>query len=81
MAQSFRPVFIRLPHASDRCPYSGLTRGYLHDLTVPCSRNAFQPPVPSFLVGHGRRGARLVCLDSLLSHLERSRQSPIALGI
>lgn len=68
-AQPARPVFVRLPSGPDRCPQTGLTRGYLHDLTVPCRRNAYRPAVASFLVGRGHRGVRLVCLDSLVAHL------------
>ncbi len=62
-----QPIFLRMPHGSDRCPHSGMARGALHDLTVPCLRNGFRPPVISHLVGQGRRKVRLICFDSLHS--------------
>jgi hypothetical protein len=65
------PIFIRLPHGSDHCAFTGLTRGHLHDLVVPCARNGFQPAVASYLVGTGRRKVRLICVESLQGHLGR----------
>ena len=63
------PTFLRLPAGAERCPWTGLTRGYLHDLCVPCARNNFTPPVESHLVGRGRRGVRLICFRGLAAHL------------
>ena len=69
MDHSVTPFFIRFPGGAARCLHTGLTRGFLHDLTVPCCRNDFHPPVASFLVGKGHRKVRLICVESLRDYL------------
>lgn len=66
-----RPTFVRFPSGNSRCPVTGLTRGHLHDLCVPCGRNGFRPPVKSHLVGSARRGARFIDVASLLAYLDK----------
>lgn len=63
--------YIRLPKPGGRCPYTGLSRTTLVELSVPCHRNGFKPPV---LSKHLRRpgaqkGIRLVDRDSLFGYL------------
>ena len=69
-----RPDFIRLPKPGSRCPFTGLSRTTLCELTVPSEANDFKPPVPSHLVKgiSATRGVRLIELEALIGYL-RSR--------
>lgn len=71
MNADVRPEFIRLPLAPARCPYTGLSRATLCELTIPSSRNEFRPPVKSVLIKKrgALRGIRLVNFDSLVEYL------------
>jgi hypothetical protein len=65
------PVLVRLPKPGARCPYTGLSRSTLCELTVPNKANGFQPPVASHVVRGvaATRGIRLIRLDALLQYL------------
>ena len=68
------PEFIRLPRPGTRCSWTGLSRSKLNELVLPCEANGNNPPVSSVCLrkrGAGK-GARLICLSSLLGYL-RSR--------
>ena len=72
--QSVCPEFIRLPRPGTRCNWTGLSRSKLNELVLPCEANGNNPPVSSVCLrkrGAGK-GARLICLSSLLGYL-RSR--------
>jgi hypothetical protein len=69
--------FLRLPPPGQKCPITGLTRGFLNLLVLPCKENDFKPPVRSFsLRRKGRaKGVRLVDRADLVryirEHVER----------
>jgi hypothetical protein len=65
------PIYIRLPRPGFRCPYTGLSRTTLAELTRPCERNGYQPPVAAkeIRARNARRGIVLVPLNALLDHL------------
>jgi hypothetical protein len=65
------PVYVRMPKPGGRCPYTGLSRSTLCELTVPNKANGFQPPVPSHVVRGvaATRGIRLIPLNALLEYL------------
>ena len=72
--QTMYPEFIRLPRPGTRCNWTGLSRSKLNGLVLPCEANGNNPPVSSVCLrkrGAGK-GARLICLSSLLGYL-RSR--------
>ena len=68
---SVTPIYVRLPKPGARCPYTGLSRATLCELTVPSKTNGFQPPVSSHVVraDGATRGIRLIRLDALLQHI------------
>lgn len=65
------PVLVRLPKPGARCPYTGLSRSTLCELTVPSKANGHTPPVPSHVVRSkaATRGIRLIPLNALLEYL------------
>jgi len=65
------PEFIRLPKPGSRCPYTGLNRSTLSELTLPCDANGFSAPVKSVLLRKrgATRGIRLISFDSLIGYL------------
>lgn len=65
------PIFMRLPKPGARCPYTGLSRSTLCELTVPTEANGFAPPVRSHVVcgEAATRGIRLIPLNALLEYL------------
>lgn len=66
------PAYIRLPRAGCRCPYTGLSRTTLNELSIPSPANDFAPPVVSHVLkirGLATRGVRLIDLNSLLNHI------------
>lgn len=66
------PRYIRLPPQKTTCPYSGLSRGKLNELILPTKRNPI-PPVKSIKLpnrGKGKKGVRLVVLESLMAYLQ-----------
>ena len=69
---NIKPEFIRLPKPGAQCPWTGLSRGKLNQLVLPCKENSFKPPVRSVSIrqrGH-QRGVRLVFFDSLIDYLK-----------
>lgn len=65
------PIFIRLPAPTARCPYTGLSRTTLTELTVPSKENGYRPPVKSHLLAApgAKRGIRIIDLESLMAYL------------
>lgn len=69
-----RPVYVRLPKSGERCAITGLSRGTLNDLILGADA-----PVKSVMVARpgATRGVRLVCLESLLNHLDEEMAAQI----
>ncbi len=67
-----RPEFIRLPANKAHCPFTGLKRGTMRNLTLPSKANNFRPPVPAkILKQRGKlRGVVLIPYDALIAYLE-----------
>ena len=67
------PVYIRLPAAGQRCPYTSMSRSALADKCVPNKSNNFKPPVRSVYLKankHSKRGIRLVDFGSLMNYIK-----------
>ncbi|MDP0500740.1 MAG: hypothetical protein Q7P63_11655 [Verrucomicrobiota bacterium JB022] len=66
-----KPEFIRLPLPGKRCPYTGLSRSTLNELTIASDTNDYNPPVDSKVLRKrgATRGIRLINFDSLISYL------------
>lgn len=64
-------VWLRLPRPGTRCPVTGLSRTTLAELTRPCDRNGYRPPVEARVLKRrgATRGLLLVNRASLLSYL------------
>lgn len=71
-ATTIKPEFIRLPLPGNRCPYTGLSRTGLCELTAPGPRNDNRPPVKSVVLRKrgAAKGVRLISYDSLMAYLE-----------
>jgi hypothetical protein len=69
---TIKPEFIRLPKPGARCPYTGLSRGKMNQLVLPCRENGYKPPVRSVSIRQrGQKFAvRLVFFDSLIEYLK-----------
>jgi hypothetical protein len=54
--------FLRLPPPGQKCPITGLKRGYLNLLILPCRDNDYKPPVRSFCLRRkgSAKGVRLI---------------------
>lgn len=67
-----KPEWLRLPAPGRRCPYTGLSRSTLNELTIPGPANDGRPPVKSVVLKKrgALRGIRLISYDSLMTHLE-----------
>lgn len=67
------PRYVPLPSGTETERYSGLKRGRLNSLILPCGSNGFRPPVKSIsLKPPGAvKGKRLIVLASLLSFLSK----------
>jgi len=70
------PIYIRLPRGNEKCRFTGLSRGHLQRLILPCEANNNSPPVESIsLLRPGKnKGVRLVVLKSLLKLISNSNQ-------
>jgi hypothetical protein len=69
-----RPEWLRLPKPGTRCPYTGLTRTTLDQLTRPQVLNKFDPVVESKIIQHAgypKGGVRVISYASLMSFLEK----------
>lgn len=70
-----KPEYIRLPKPNTLCPYTGLCRSTLRNLSEPCEMNGFRPPVRATTLRLKRgqmRGIRLIDYDSLMAYLKSS---------
>lgn len=72
VAAAIKPEWLRLPAPGSRCPFTGLSRSTLNELTIPGPANDGHPPVKSSVLRKrgAMRGIRLISYDSLMSHLE-----------
>lgn len=63
--------FIRLPKPKTNCPYTGLSRTGLYNLTVPCAANGNNPKVPAkcLKTAGTLRGVWLIPYAKLLAYL------------
>jgi hypothetical protein len=70
-AAAIKPEWLRLPAPRGRCPFTGLSRSTLNELTIPGSANGGNPPVKSVVLRKrgALRGIRLISYDSLMSYL------------
>ncbi|ACB74531.1 hypothetical protein Oter_1246 [Opitutus terrae PB90-1] len=70
--ESTKPEWLRLPAPGTRCRFTGLSRGTLNELTIPCPANDHKPPVRSVVIRKrgAVRGIRLVSYDSLMGYLD-----------
>lgn len=66
-----KPEWIRLPSPGERCRFTGLSRGTLNELVIPCAANNEKPPVKSVVLRKrgSLRGIRLISYDSLMNYL------------
>lgn len=62
--QIARPEFIRMPKPGAVCPWTGLGRSYLYQLSKEGKIKSF-----SVRKRNTGRGVRLICLDSVLEYL------------
>jgi hypothetical protein len=71
-AATIKPEWVRLPTPGSRCPFTGLSRSTLNELTIPGPANDGTPPVKSVVLRKrgAVRGIRLISYDSLMAHLE-----------
>ncbi|MFH1067463.1 MAG: hypothetical protein V1746_06145 [bacterium] len=74
--ENLLPKFVPLPSGNTSEFFSGLKRGKLNQLILPCKENGWKPPVKSIAVRPKGclRGKRLILLESLLSFLEQTPQ-------
>ena len=70
------PEWVPLPSGKEVEIHSGLRRGSLNQLVLPCAANNFRPPVKSFAIKRpgAVKGRRLIVLASLLSFLRKLQQ-------
>ncbi len=75
-AANIRPEWLRLPQPGHRCPYTGLSRSTLNELTIPGLANDNRPPVKSVVLRKrgAMRGIRLISYDSLMAYLDSLAQ-------
>jgi hypothetical protein len=71
VTEMLKPEWLRLPAPGTRCRFTGLSRGTLNELTLPCPANDHKPPVKSVVIRKrgAVRGIRLVSYDSLMHYL------------
>ena len=65
------PEFLRLPPTGKSCPVTGMKRGTLNILVLPCKENDYKPPVRSFTLrrkGHVK-GVRLIDRADLVRYI------------
>jgi hypothetical protein len=69
---AIKPEWLRLPAPGSRCPFTGLSRSTLNELTIAGPANDGNPPVKSVVLRKrgALRGIRLISYDSLMAHLE-----------
>jgi len=66
-----KPEFIRLPLPGKRCPFTGLSRSTLNELTIDGPVNEYKAPVKSHVLRKrgATRGIRLISFDSLMAYI------------
>lgn len=71
LSESLKPEWLRLPAPRSRCPFTGLSRSTLNELTIPGPANEGTPPVKSVVLRKrgALRGIRLISYDSLMGYL------------
>src|SRR5688572_2453362 len=76
VTETIKPEWLRLPAPGTRCRFTGLSRGTLNELTIPCPANDHKPPVKSVVIRKrgAVRGIRLVSYDSLMGYLDALTQ-------
>lgn len=69
--RAVKPEWLRLPAPGNRCPYTGLSRSTLNELTIAGPANSGVPPVKSVVLRKrgAMRGIRLINYDSLMNYL------------
>jgi hypothetical protein len=72
VTETIKPEWLRLPAPGTRCRFTGLSRGTLNELSIPCPANDHKPPVKSVVIRKrgAVRGIRLISYDRLMAHLE-----------
>ena len=67
------PRYVPMPSGTETERYSGLKRGRLNTLILPCEANGYRPPVKSISLKPpgALKGKRLIVLASLLSFLAK----------
>ena len=67
------PEFVKMPSTRGVEFYTGLRRGSLNQLVLPCEKNGYKPPVKSISLRKpgNARGTRLIVLASLLDYLRQ----------
>ncbi|PTY08009.1 hypothetical protein DB347_07015 [Opitutaceae bacterium EW11] len=70
--------WLRLPAPGRRCPFTGLSRSTLNELTIPGPANNRKPPVKSVVLRKrgAQRGIRLISYDSLMAYLDSMAARP-----
>ena len=76
------PEFVPLPRARGVEFYSGLKRGSLNQLVLPCEKNGYRPPVKSISLKKpgNSKGTRLIVLSSLLAYLRGLQKAQAGQG-
>jgi hypothetical protein len=71
ITNSAKPEWLRLPAPGNRCPFTGLSRSTLNELTIPGPTNGGLPPVKSVVLRKrgAIRGIRLINFDSLMDYI------------
>lgn len=66
-----KPEWLRLPAPGSRCPFTGLSRSTLYELTLAGPANEGRAPVKSVVLRKrgALRGIRLINYDSLMQYL------------
>ncbi len=69
--QPTKPEFLRLPKPGQHCRITGMKRGFLNLLILPCKENDFKPPVKSYVLRRrgNLKGVRLIDYDSLVGYI------------
>jgi hypothetical protein len=65
------PEFVRLPRPGTRCPFTGLSRGFMNTLILPMEANGHKPPVRSYALRRNgaKTGVRLISGTSLVNFI------------
>jgi len=66
------PLWLRLPKPLGRCQFTGMSRGTMIELILPCAANGNRAPVKSVQIKkkYATRGIRLISGPSLAEYLD-----------